>query len=116
MAKKKSKKVAAVKASSTGSAKVKVTPTVGHILIEPMEAEKKTTSGIYLPDTSDKKTQKGKVLAIGGDEITERGVKRSSPVKIGQVVIYKQWGGSEVMIGDKEYLFAKFEDILAVEA
>lgn len=114
MAKKKNTKVAAVKVSATSSAKTGVVPTAGHILIEPMEAEKKTTSGIYLPDTSDKKTQKGKVLAVGADETTEQGVKRSSPVKVGENVIYKQWGGSEVMIGDKEYLFAKFEDILAV--
>jgi len=88
----------------------------GHILIEPIDAERKTTSGIYLPDTADTKTQKGKVLAVGGDEITDSGVRRKAPAKIGQIVIYKKWGGSEVLVNSKELLFAKFEDILAITA
>ena len=74
-----------------------------------------TASGIYLPDSAGEKPQKGKVLAIGADEITDSGAKKKSPVKVGDVVIYKKWGGSEVKIGGKEYLFSKFEDILAVE-
>lgn len=92
---------------------VKVTP--GNILIEPVDAEKKTSTGIYLPDSTEKKTLKGKVLGVGGAQVTDSGVERTSPVKVGQIVIYKKWGGSEVQIGSKEYLFAKFEDILAVE-
>ena len=97
------------------TAKPRMRPTAGHILIEPVEAEKKTQSGIYLPDTaSEEKPQEGKVLAVGPQEITEKGVKKASPVKVGDKVIYKKWGGSEVKIEGKEYLFAKFEDILAV--
>ena len=91
-----------------------VKPTAGHILVEPVEAEKKTTSGIYLPDSSEEKPMKGKVMAVGPDEITESGTKKKSPVKVGDYVIYKKWGGSEVKIAGEEYLFAKFEDILAI--
>ncbi len=90
-------------------------PTAGNLLIEPLEIQTQTESGIYLPDTAEKKTQKGKVLAVGPDELTDSGKIRKSPVKVGDTVIYKQWGGSEVKIGSKEYLFAKFEDILAIE-
>ena len=90
-------------------------PAVGYLLIEPVEAETKTATGIYLPDTASEKPQKGKVLAVGGDEITDSGAKRKSPCKVGDVVIYKKWGGNEVKMEGKEYLFAKFEDILAVE-
>ena len=61
-----------------------------------------------------KAMQKGKVLAVGDDEITDSGAKRSSPVKVGNTVIYKKWGGNEVKIDGTEYLFAKFDDILAV--
>ena len=76
----------------------------------------KTDSGIYLPDSaSSEKPQKGKVLAVGGEEVLDSGKTRKSPVKVGDVVIYKKWGGSEVKVGTKEYLFAKFDDILAVE-
>lgn len=94
---------------------LKLKPTAGHLLIEPLEASQKTASGIYLPESAGEKPQKGRVLAVGPDELTEKGIKRNSPVKKGDTVIYKKWGGSEVKIGHKEYLFAKFEDILAVE-
>lgn len=91
-------------------AKINLKPTAGYILIEPVEAETKTASGIYLPDNASEKPQKGKVLAIGADLKDQK-----SPCKVGDVVIYKKWGGNEVKIGGIEYLFVKFEDILAVE-
>ena len=93
----------------------KIKPTPGHVLIEPEEATKQTTSGIYLPDSATgDKPQQGKVLAIGPDDITEKGTKRACPAQRGDKVIYKKWGGNEVKIDNKEYLFVKFEDILAV--
>ena len=96
--------------------KLNLKPTAGYILIEPLEKEVKTSSGIYLPDSASEKPQKGKVLAVGPAETTDKGTKRTSPVKIGEIVIYKKWGGNEVKIGSTEYLFVKFEDVLAVEA
>jgi chaperonin GroES len=98
-----------------GMPKLNLKPTAGYIIIEPLEKEVKTASGIYLPDTAGEKPQKGKVLSVGAPEVTEKGMKKGSPVKAGDVVIYKKWGGNEVKIGGKEYLFVKFEDILAVE-
>lgn len=95
--------------------KLKLRPTAGYVLIEPVELEKKTPSGIVLPESHEEKTQRGKVLAIGPDEIIDSGAKRSAPCKVGDIVIHKQWGGNEVKIEGKEYLFVKFEDILAVE-
>lgn len=96
--------------------KLNLKPTAGYLVLEPMEARGKTDSGIYLPESAEEKPQKGRVLAVGPDEVTDQGAKRSSPAKVGDVVIYKKWGGNEVKIEGKEYLFAKFEDILAVEA
>ena len=101
-----------MKAKST---KINLKPTAGYLLVEPLEAETKTSSGIYLPDTASEKPQKGKVLAVGPEEILENGSKRPSPVKAGDVVVYKESWGGKVKIEGKEYLFAKFEDILAVE-
>ncbi|RJR28553.1 co-chaperone GroES [Candidatus Microgenomates bacterium] len=89
-------------------------PTPGYILLEPAEAETKTASGIYLPDNaSGEKPQKGKVLAVGQDTFID-GNKVVSPAKMGQTVIYKKWGANEVKLDGKEYLFAKFDDILAI--
>jgi chaperonin GroES len=55
----------------------------------------------------------GTVLVAGNEEVTDKG-KKSSPAKKGDRVIYKKWGGNEVKLDGKEYLFVKFEDILAV--
>ncbi len=97
------------------SSKVNFLPTSGYLLIEPFEAEKKTAGGLYLPETATaEKPQKGKVLAIGEDQILENGNTRKSPVKIGDSVIYKKWGTNEVKEEGREYLFVKFEDVLAI--
>lgn len=91
-------------------AKLKLKPTAGYLLIEPLEKESKTASGIYLPDSAGEKPQKGKVLAIGADLKDQK-----KPCKVGDAVIYKKWGGNEVKIDNKEYLFVKFDDILAID-
>ncbi|OGM55919.1 hypothetical protein A3E15_00145 [Candidatus Woesebacteria bacterium RIFCSPHIGHO2_12_FULL_42_9] len=104
-----------MKAKKAQKSSLNLIPAPGYLLIEPLEAETKTASGIYLPDTAGEKPQKGKVLAVGGDEITDSGAKKSAPAKMGDVVVYKKWGGNEVKIGNIEYLFSKFEDVLAVE-
>lgn len=89
-------------------------PTSGYLLLEPEEAETKTASGIVLPDKAGEKPQSGKVLAVGDEEVTDGGAKRQSPAKVGDRVIYKKWGGNEIKINGKEYLFVKFDDILAI--
>lgn len=98
--------------------KPKLKPTTGYILIEPVDVQKKTTSGIYLPDSHEEKPQQGKVLAVGNDEVLDSGVKRPAPCKKGDLVIYKKWGGNEVKleVAGKEHLFVEFKDILAIVA
>lgn len=94
--------------------KLNLKPTPGYLLIEPLEKEVKTESGIYLPDTAGEKPQKGKVIAVGAKTYTE-GHEIESPAKLNEVVYYKKWGGNEVKVNNVEYTFIKFEDILAVE-
>lgn len=90
-----------------------ISPLPGYVLVEPAQQEKKTASGLYLPDSADEKPQHGTVLAVGGS-VWESGVKEvKSPVKVGDQVIYKKWGGNDFKIGDIEYQFLKFEDVLA---
>jgi len=93
----------------------KVKPLSGYALVEPVAMEKKTAAGIVLPDTHDEKSQKGKVIAIGSNKI-ESGKEIKPEFKVGDVVIYKKWGGDEVKFGTsgKEFIFVKFEDILAI--
>lgn len=96
-------------------AKTKLKPTAGYLLIEPGEAVRKTASGIVLPESHEEKPQKGRVLAVGPDEVTDYGTKKKAPCKVGDWVVYKKWGGNEYKIDDKEYLFIKFEDVMGME-
>lgn len=88
-------------------------PLAGYVLIEPAPKETKTASGIVLPDSADEKPQEGKVLACG-DSIYEHGKEVTCPVKVGDRVVYKKWGGNEVKVEGKESLLIKFEDLMAV--
>lgn len=96
-----------------------IKPTAGYLLIEPLEKEVKTASGIYLPDNAGEKPQKGKVIAVGSATCADcksgSCCKVDSPAKVGEIVLYKKWGGNEVKIDNKEYIFVKFDDILAIE-
>lgn len=94
----------------------KLKPTAGYALVEPVEVEKKTAAGIVLPDSHDEKSHKGEVIAMGKAPVTDSGKKIVPEFKVGDLVVYKKWGGDEVKFGvfGKEYLFIKFEDVLAV--
>lgn len=87
-------------------------PLAGYVLVEPAQAQKQTASGIYLPEKSDEKPQHGTVVACGDATVVD-GTKLSCPVKKGDQVIYKKWGGNDIKIDDVEYQLLKFEDILA---
>ncbi len=87
-------------------------PLAGYVLVEPTEPEKKTSSGIILSTNDSEKPQHGTVLAVGSS-VFESGVEIKPSVKIGDKVIYKKWGGNDVMINEVEYQFLKFDDILA---
>lgn len=96
-------------------AKINLKPSAGYVLIKPAEAMKRTASGIMLPESHDEKPQKGTVVAVGPEEIIDCGLKRKAPCQVGETVVYKKWGGNEYKLGEIEYLFIKFEDIMAVE-
>lgn len=91
----------------------KLQPLAGYVLVEPAKADKKTASGIYLPDSHEEKPQFGTVLACG-EATFDHGQKIECPVKKGQEVVYKKWGGNEFEAGETEYQFLKFEDVLAI--
>jgi chaperonin GroES len=88
---------------------LKIKPLADRVLVEPMEAEEKTASGIYIPDTAKEKPQKGTVRAAGP------GTKDiTMEVKLGDVVLYGKYAGTEISFDGKDYLMMKQSDILAV--
>lgn len=109
-------KTAAVKTVKNEVKKAKLTPTPGNLLLEPEEAVRQTASGIVLPESAGEKPQKGKVMAVGDDEILDSGKTRVAPCSEGDTVYYKKWGGNEIKVDGKEYILVKFDDILAIES
>lgn len=91
----------------------KIIPVAGYILVKPEKQEKTTSSGIVLPDSHEDKPQEGKVLAVGEEWITDYGAKKEAPCKVGETVIYREWGGKEYKNGEEELLILKFDDIMA---
>ncbi len=90
----------------------KIHPVAGYLLVEPQKQEKTTASGIVLPETHQDKPQQGKVLAVG-DAIYNDGREIKSPVQVGDIVVYREWGGKEYKENDVELLLLKFDDIMA---
>ena len=86
-----------------------IKPLADRVLVEPKEAETKTASGLYIPDTAKEKPQEGKVIAAGPG-------KKDEPmeVKVGDEVIYGKYSGTEVTVDDVKYLIVKQSDILAI--
>ena len=86
-----------------------IKPLADRALIQPNEAETKTASGLYIPDTAKEKPSEGKVLAVGPG-------KKDEPmeVKVGDEVIYGKYSGTEVTVDDVKYLIVKQSDILAI--
>jgi chaperonin GroES len=88
-------------------------PLDDRIVVEPMEAEEKTAGGILIPDTAKEKPQKGKVVAVGPGKLLDDGKRATPAVKKGDIVLYAKYGGSDVKVGEKEYLIMRESDVLA---
>jgi len=94
---------------------MKIKPLSDHILIEPTKQEEKTKTGILLPETAEKeRPEQGIVIATGPGRKTSSGKIIPIEVKAGQKVLFTKYGPNEIKVGDKEYLIAKEEDILAI--
>lgn len=96
------------------STSLRVKPLIGYVLVEPSEAETKTASGIYLPEGAQEKPAQGVVIACGDDMVMENGKVVKCPVKNGNKVIFKKWGGDEIKIDGIEYKLVKFDDLMAI--
>ncbi|MEG1499189.1 MAG: co-chaperone GroES [Bacteroidales bacterium] len=89
--------------------KVKVKPLADRVVVEPLEAEQKTSGGIIIPDTAKEKPQKGTVVAVGNG-------KKDEPmtVKVGDKILYGKYSGSELNIDGTDYLIMRESDIFAI--
>ncbi|MCD6566297.1 MAG: co-chaperone GroES [Bacteroidales bacterium] len=89
--------------------KVNVKPLADRVLIEPQEAETKTASGIYIPDSAQEKPMQGKVIAVGA------GTKDiNMELKVGDTVLYGKYSGSEITVDGNDYVIMRQSDVLAI--
>lgn len=86
-----------------------IRPLADRVLVEPKEAESKTASGIYIPETAKEKPQQGKVIAVGSG-------KKDEPMelKVGDTILYGKYSGTEITVDGKDYLMMRQSDVLAV--
>jgi chaperonin GroES len=92
----------------------KFRPLHDRLLVERMEQESKTVGGIIIPDTAKEKPMEGKVIAVGNGTRDEHGNVKPLDVRVGDIVLFAKWGGTEIKLDGKEYLVMKETDILGI--
>lgn len=94
---------------------MKLKPLADRVIVEPLNEDEVTKTGIILPDTVDKeKPEKGRVLAVGPGKLLENGQRSALDVKVGDVVVFKKYSPDEVKVDGKEYLVLSESDLIAV--
>ncbi|HZL02114.1 MAG TPA: co-chaperone GroES [Cellulomonas sp.] len=93
---------------------VSIKPLEDRIVVQTLEAETTTASGLVIPDTAKEKPQEGTIVAIGPGRIDDNGNRVPLDVAVGDVVIYSKYGGTEVKYRGEEYLILSARDILAI--
>ena len=92
---------------------ISIKPLEDRIVVQVVEAEQTTASGLVIPDTAKEKPQEGKVMAVGPGRVDEKGNRVPVDVNEGDVVIYSKYGGTEVKYNGEEYLILSARDVLA---
>jgi chaperonin GroES len=93
---------------------LKLKPLADRLVVEPIEREEMTSSGIYVPETAKEKPQEGKVIAVGPGRRDDQGERIPMDVAKGDRVLFAKYGGTEVKLEDKKYLILKESDVLAI--
>jgi len=91
-----------------------IRPLGDKILVQRLEAQEKTASGIFLPESAKEKPQQAKVIAVGDGKVLDSGERAPFQVKKGDTVIIGKWGGTEIKLDGEEYLVMSEDDVLAV--
>lgn len=92
---------------------VKIQPLADRVVVRPIEREEITKGGIVLPDTIKERPQEGEVIAVGPGLLGKDGKRVVMDVKVGDIVIYAKYGGTEIKIDDEEMMILHEKDILA---
>ena len=89
-------------------------PLNDHVLVQRLEQETMSKGGIIIPDTAKEKPTKARIIAIGSGKLDKDGKRLSMGVKVGDVVLFGKYSGSEVKLNAQDYMILREDDILAV--
>ncbi len=92
---------------------IKLEPLADRLVVKPTEREEVTKGGIVLPDTAKEKPQEGEVLAVGPGRLSDDGKRIAMDVKVGDIVLYAKYGGTEIKVDEEELIILRESDILA---
>lgn len=92
---------------------VKLQPLADRLVVKPIEKDEVTKGGIFLPDTAKEKPQEGEVVAVGKGRLSDDGKLIPMDIKVGDIVIYTKYGGTEIKVEDEELMILRESDILA---
>lgn len=92
---------------------VKLKPLADRIVVRPLEKDEVTRGGIILPDTVKEKPQEGEVVAVGPGRLSDDGKRIAMEVKVGDIIIYAKYGGTEITIDDEKLMILREGDVLA---
>lgn len=93
---------------------MKLKPMLDRVIVKQSEAEEKTKSGILLPDTAKEKPTKGSVIAVGPGKADDKGVVHALDVKVGDLVYYGKYAGTDVEVNSEKFVILRESDILGV--
>ena len=93
---------------------MKFRPLHDRVLIKVLDSEEKTSGGIIIPDTAKEKPQEGEIVAVGPGAMNDSGKLAPMDVKVGDIVLFGKWSGTEVKIDGKEYSIMKEADIMGI--
>lgn len=92
---------------------INIQPMADRVVVKPIEREEMTKGGILLPDTAKEKPQEGEVLAVGQGRLSEDGKRIPMDVKVGDIVVYARYGGTEIKVDEDTLMILRESDILA---
>ena len=93
---------------------MKIKPLADRVVVQRIEEEEEKKGGIIIPDTAKERPQKGKVIAVGPGRLNDKGERMPMEVKEGDLVLFSKYAGTEVKVGDDEYLVMREDEILAI--
>jgi chaperonin GroES len=96
------------------AASTQIQPLADRVVVKALEETEQMRGGLYIPDTAKEKPQQGEIIAVGPGKMTDDGKRVPNELKAGDRVLYGKYSGTEVTVGDEQYLILRESDVLAV--